>query len=122
MEATDKKHCIECKRPLLGRADKRFCDDVCRNSFNNRRNSETSNYMRVVNNALRKNRKILEEIYLGKPTLIDRWQLLERGYSFAFCTGMEWKKKGMIFYCYEYLIMVINEEKVSIRRKKLVSS
>lgn len=119
MEHSGQKLCIECKQPLKGRADKRFCDDICRNSYNNRRNSETNNYMRLVNNTLRKNRKILEEVYSGKPTLVDRWQLLERGYSFNFCTGMEWKKRGMLFWCYEFCIVVINEDKVSVRRKRV---
>ena len=61
METTNEKKCIECNKLLKGRADKKFCDDLCRNSYNNKLNSDTNGYVRNINNTLRKNRRILEE-------------------------------------------------------------
>lgn len=29
-------NCVECKKKIVGRSDKKFCDYVCRNNFNNR--------------------------------------------------------------------------------------
>ena len=60
MEAAD-KNCLECNKTLKGRVDKKFCSDLCRNSYNNKLNSDTNSYVRNINNILRKNRRILEE-------------------------------------------------------------
>lgn len=65
MESTEKT-CLACDKPLKGRLDKKFCDDYCRNNYNNRLNSDQSNYVRNVNNILRKNRRILEASILIK--------------------------------------------------------
>ncbi|MEY3426399.1 MAG: hypothetical protein RL679_1757, partial [Bacteroidota bacterium] len=51
--------CNECNRALSGRKDQKFCGDHCRNTFNNRQNEDATNYVRRVNNILRKNRRIL---------------------------------------------------------------
>jgi hypothetical protein len=53
------KGCEECGRSIMGRIDKRFCSDQCRNTFNNRLNGHATNYIRNVNRALRMNRRIL---------------------------------------------------------------
>ena len=56
--------CIECGRSFQGRSDKKFCTDACRNHFNNKQNADQMNYIRSVNNTLRKNRRILENLIL----------------------------------------------------------
>jgi hypothetical protein len=33
----------------------KFCSDVCRNAYNNKINKDSTNFMRNVNNKLRKN-------------------------------------------------------------------
>ena len=38
----------------MGRADKKFCSDGCRNSHNNTLNKDSSNLVRNINNRLRK--------------------------------------------------------------------
>ncbi|MFC0513526.1 hypothetical protein ACFFGT_04915 [Mucilaginibacter angelicae] len=36
------KTCLECGKPLgTGRSDRKFCNDICRTAFNNRRRLET---------------------------------------------------------------------------------
>lgn len=29
------KKCLECGEKIVGRADKKFCNDYCRNAYNN---------------------------------------------------------------------------------------
>ena len=58
----EKKVCLDCGETIKGRSDKKFCNDICRNSYNNKLNSDTTNYVRNVNNILRKNRRVLEEL------------------------------------------------------------
>jgi hypothetical protein len=47
-------------RKIVGREDKKFCSDGCRN--NNKINKDSTNFMRNINNKLRKNYRILSEL------------------------------------------------------------
>lgn len=99
----EKKKCPECGEPILGRSDKKFCSDMCRNSYNNKLNSDTNNYVRQVNNTLRKNRRILEEFLSENKTSVHKDKLIEKGFSFNYFTGTHTSKKGTFFYrCYEF--------------------
>jgi hypothetical protein len=53
------------RQSFKGRADKKFCDDYCRTNYNNQLKSCENNYVRNINNALGKNRRILEELLPG---------------------------------------------------------
>ena len=57
-----KKKCPECSDLIIGRTDKKFCSDGCRNSYNNRVNKDQKNLIRNINNRLRKNWRILESL------------------------------------------------------------
>ena len=56
------KSCLQCGDKISGRSDKKFCSDYCRNAFNNDQNRDVNNYVRNINNILRKNRRILAEL------------------------------------------------------------
>ena len=99
------KECLECGEPLKGRVDKKFCSDLCRNAYNNKQNSDTTNYMRSVNNILRKNRRILlEKVEQGKGKAnVHKEKLHEKGFNFHHITHTYKTKKGAVYYfCYEY--------------------
>ena len=49
------KKCPECGEKIIGRVDKKFCSDYCRNSYNNKINKDSKNLIRNINNRLRKN-------------------------------------------------------------------
>ena len=53
------KTCLECGEKIVGREDKKFCSDGCRNAYNNKINKDSTNFMRNINNKLRKNYRIL---------------------------------------------------------------
>jgi Ser-tRNA(Ala) deacylase AlaX len=98
------KECLQCNNELKGRSDKKFCDDQCRTAFNNKLKSDTT-FMRNVNNALRKNRKILEELIPPEEgkTKASRKRLEEKGFNFSYHTHSYTTKLGAIYYfCYEY--------------------
>ena len=59
------KLCLECEKSLIGRIDKKFCNDMCRNSYNNNLNKAANEYVRKVNVILRKNRRILSSLTKG---------------------------------------------------------
>ena len=120
METFEKK-CIECNKPLKGRADKKFCDDLCRNSYNNKLNSDSNGYVRNINNTLRKNRRILEETLPATEEMakITRSKMIEKGFQFKYFTHTYTNKKGnMYFFCYEYGYLLLEGDWVLIVKRK----
>lgn len=103
--AEESRLCLQCGKALKGRLDKKFCDDYCRNAYNNRLNSETSSTIRNINNALRKNRRLLAAVIpdggeLGK---CPRQSLAQQGFDFRYFTHQYQNKKGQTYnFCYEY--------------------
>lgn len=101
MDKTNK--CQECGEPVHGRVDKKFCSDMCRNSFNNRLNSDSNNHVRNINNILRKNRRVLEEFMQNADTAkTTRNKLQEKGFNFTYHTSIYTTKKGAMYvFCYD---------------------
>ena len=99
----EKKVCLECGEKIQGRADKKYCSDQCRNAYNNKLNSDANNFVRTVNNILRKNRRILAELNPEGKTSIHKDKLLERGFKFGYFTNVYTTKAGKAYhFCYEY--------------------
>ncbi|MGB5981386.1 MAG: hypothetical protein WBG46_04510 [Nonlabens sp.] len=92
------KTCPECGDPVKGRADKRFCSDYCRNVANNKLNKDSTSLMRNINNRLRKNWRILNELNPDSKTKTTRNKLLSMGFDFNFFTSIYTTKKGTIYY------------------------
>jgi hypothetical protein len=105
MPDSESKKCLQCERPIKGRTDKKFCDDYCRNAYNNSMKAPSYNLMRNINNQLAKNRRLLEETIptgeeMGKTT---KEKLLSKGFSLKYFTHTYANKKGNIyFFCYDY--------------------
>lgn len=94
--------CITCGDTLKGRADKIFCGDYCRNQHNNSLNRDGKNLVRNINNRLRKNYRILEEINVDNKTKATKEKLLRLGFSFEFFTSIYTTKTGSVyFYVYD---------------------
>jgi hypothetical protein len=70
------KLCACCGEALLGRVDKKFCDDHCRSSFNNSQQVGMNQKLKEINHFLKKNRmilcKILEEQKVGSTQILNR--------------------------------------------------
>ncbi len=99
---TVEKKCLECGDKIKGRADKKFCSDQCRISYNNRLNSDNTNLVRNTNNALRKNRRILLELNPSGKTKVHREKLMEKGFDFHYLTSLYNTKEGAVYhFCYE---------------------
>jgi|SRR6478672_11935465 len=97
------KLCLSCGKTVRGRTDKKFCDDYCRNNYNNQLKAGPTNLMRNINNALGKNRRLLEEL-LGNEDMVksNREKLLQKGFHFKYFTHQYNNKKGQTyFFIYE---------------------
>lgn len=115
------RNCLACDKPLRGRSDKKFCDDYCRNNYNNQLKSITTNQVRNVNNALGKNRRILEEILPEGEEMIKITQdrLLQKGFLFKYITHLYTTKTGKTYYyCYDYGYLPLDNGWYLIVRRK----
>jgi len=118
-EKTDKP-CLLCGKALKGRSDKKFCDDYCRAAYNNDLKSAANNYIRNVNNALGKNRRILENLLPDGEQVVkaSRDKLIEKGFQFKYHTHNYSAKNGnTYFYCYEYGYLPLENNRLLIVKR-----
>lgn len=92
------KTCLECSEKIVGREDKKFCSDSCRNAYNNKINKDSTNFMRNVNNKLRKNYRILTELNTEGKSKATRDKMLNKGFDFDFFTNILQTKTGNTYY------------------------
>lgn len=110
------RNCPECGQLFYGRSDKKFCGDYCRNYFNNKQNSDATNYIRNLNNILRKNRRILAELFLNKQTKVKMQKLTCDGFNFNYFTHISVKPNSkVIYYCYDYGYLPVRNNDVLIK-------
>lgn len=97
-----KRTCLECGEPLRGRADQKYCSDACRNAYNNRKLSSSTNYIRKINRILKKNHDILEALNPDGKTTTFRNALEKNGFNFDYYTNTYTTHAGRIYYfCYD---------------------
>ncbi|OXG05536.1 hypothetical protein BC749_101392 [Flavobacterium araucananum] len=92
------KTCLECSEKIVGREDKKFCSDSCRNAYNNKINKDSTNFMRNVNNKLRKNYRILSELNIDGKSKATREKMINKGFDFDFFTNILQTKTGNTYY------------------------
>jgi len=109
MKVKEKKRlCLHCNEPIIGRADKKFCDDQCRSSFNNKLNTDATNLVRNINNTLRKNRRILEQLNKTGKTKVLKDKLLTKGYNFKYHTHIYQTKDNAVYhFCYDQGLLAL---------------
>jgi len=114
-----KNNCLECGTRLLGRIDKKFCNDQCRSVYNNRENRISGDYFRKVNTILRKNRKILEKLMVGEKSKTTKEKLLINGFNFYYYTNIYSTQQGKNYYfVYELGYLELDNEEYALVRKK----
>ena len=92
------KVCLECGEKIVGREDKKFCSDGCRNAYNNKINKDSTNYMRNINNKLRKNYRVLSQLNVEGKAKATKSKLLSKGFDFDFMTNVLHTKSGNTYY------------------------
>lgn len=97
-----KKKCLECGEEFVGRSDKKFCADYCRNAYNNKVNTESKNLIRNTNNRLKRNYKTLSSLNTSGKTKIPKQKLTDLGFDFENFTSVYVTKAGSTyFYVYD---------------------
>ncbi|NSW94734.1 MAG: hypothetical protein HPY62_08520 [Bacteroidales bacterium] len=111
------KKCLDCGGSIRGRTDKKFCSDQCRNNYYNRLNRDSNNYVRNVHGLLRKNRRILADLYNEGKRKVHRDALFALGYNFNFFTHVIETSSGQKFnYCFEYGFTDLGDDFLELRQ------
>lgn len=117
-ELTMKKVCLDCGQALIGRADKKFCDDACRSHYNNRNAREEIATLRKVNNILKRNRRILEKLNPNGKIKVKQIHMLNEGFQFDYMTSIYETAKGDQYrFCYEYGYLILENGDVLLVRR-----
>jgi predicted nucleic acid-binding Zn ribbon protein len=119
---TSPKLCMACGKAIIGRADKKYCDDFCRNNYNNTIKADANNFVRNVVNALKKNRRILEELLPeGEEMLRCSADKLNRaGFEYRYHTHTYTNKKGDTYlFCFEYGYLQLEGNSVLIVKRNV---
>jgi predicted nucleic acid-binding Zn ribbon protein len=112
------KNCLECNEKIVGREDKKFCSDGCRNAYNNKMNKDSNNLMRNINNKLRKNYRILSDLNPEGKSKTTRSKLLSKGFDFEFFTSIYTTKTGNVYYfLYDQGYMALENESYVLVKK-----
>jgi len=101
----EEKSCTHCSKKLVGRTDKKFCNNYCRSSFHNDQLGNRTNYIRRINYLLQKNRQILAASYSIHPAKkpIPLSTLFIQGFSAMHFTHQEKNQRNDTFiFCYDY--------------------
>jgi len=115
----EKRYCLECGEPLRGRADQKFCSDVCRTAYHNKQHAEKNTVIRHVNSILRKNRNILEKLNPEGKAKVTKDKLIAEGFNLSYFTNTYTTKTGSTyFYCYDQGYLPIEGNKYILVRKK----
>ena len=113
------KTCLECGDKIIGREDKKFCSDGCRNAFNNKMNKDQNNLMRNINNKLRKNYRILCDLNPEGKTKTTLNKMSSKGFDFELFTSILKTKTGNTYYfVYDYGYMEIENEQYVLVKKE----
>jgi hypothetical protein len=113
------RFCLDCGEVLHGRADKKFCNDQCRNNYNNQLNSSSYNLVRNINNILRRNRRILEELNPTGKTKTTNKKLAAKGFDFEYHTRTYQTQNGKTYhFCYEYGYLPLDGDEVLLVKRE----
>jgi hypothetical protein len=85
---------------------------------------DNSRTIKQTDRILRCNRLVLQDLFLSarRPFKISRTRFTKLGFSFDFCTGVSHIGGKIIYHCYEYYYLAIDEIWYTIGRKDSINS
>lgn len=117
------RRCLECGEILMGRADKKFCNDQCRSAHYQRNNASSDSLIRSVNSQLKRNYNILKNLNKDGKTKVRRSTLIKEGFIFGLITGFYTTKENKTYYFVydqgylpienDYFVLVVNKDSES---------
>ena len=94
--------CLKCSKTIAGRTDKKFCDQYCKNSFNNQSQSVEEQFIKMINASIRKNRRILKTLSPQGKAIVRKDIAQQLGFDFNQFSSLYSFKQGVYYLCYDY--------------------
>ena len=110
------KNCLQCGQRLFGRRDKKFCNDFCRNTFNNQLNKENVEVIRITNNKLKKNHKILRSLLETNKEQITRTELELLGFDFNLVTSFDMSEGVVYRRVYDFVLTQKQDNSIEVKQ------
>jgi predicted nucleic acid-binding Zn ribbon protein len=115
----EQKLCLDCGTALRGRADKKFCDDQCRNNYNNKLKAEDNSFVKQVNRILARNRTILKTLNPEGKIKVQRDILAKAGFDFDYFTHhYTTQNANKYIFCYEYGYLPLEKNEVLLVKRE----
>ncbi|MAY83785.1 MAG: hypothetical protein CMP59_06580 [Flavobacteriales bacterium] len=95
------RRCNCCGEALLGRSDKRFCNDACRSQHYHLHHQKEREKISDINRILRNNRRILLEWRSTNEELTYKDKLLQKGFCFEYYTHFRELDDRKAYFCYD---------------------
>lgn len=107
------KNCLFCGKELIGRSDKKFCDDGCRNNYGYQRNKCDKDIVNKINKSLLYNRNVLKSIAKHGKKIVRVQILVNNNFNFDVMTGIYKTCKHHEYkLLYDYAYRYINDDEV----------
>jgi hypothetical protein len=107
------KTCLQCNDTFRGRSDKKFCNDYCRNAYNNQQKKSAPSHQRILHQRLQRNHALLCRYLPEKnvgPICINKNRLTNDGFVWRYCTESRLvNNRNVLYGCYEFRYFSLNE-------------
>lgn len=113
--------CKICSKPIVGRADKKFCSVKCKNYYHTNLRKATNTAVKHIDTILHRNRSILLEIMGKKRTTLktERATLDKKKFNFKYFTHMYVNSRGKTYYyVYDFSWMEFSDNEILIVKKQ----
>jgi hypothetical protein len=106
------RKCQECGAKLVGRADQKFCDSVCKTSYNNHKRAlavkSQPECIATIQKALLSNYRILTELR-KRGEQFSTLYLQDLGFKFRYLTSAVQQEGGLRCYCFNQCYLLGNQ-------------
>jgi hypothetical protein len=111
---SNSKKCISCRKVVIGRSDKKFCDSYCKSYYHYKKAlEEEPRFYNKVDNQLKLNRKILKNYNKAGKATVRSSVVLNEGFNPDFFTHYWKNKRGNVYlFVYEFGFLKKTEHNV----------
>ena len=106
-----KRKCLNCQEEIIGRSDKKYCNDYCKSNFNYEQNKKKENSLfKQIDLQLKLNRRLLRDFNRAGKSTIRKEKLEAAGFNPNYFTHFWKNSKGLVYlFCYEYGFLKLTE-------------
>jgi len=107
------KKCENCGAKVIGRTDKRFCDNECRTEYNNQKTREKVKQMPEciarIQKTIINNYNILTTLKSRSEQFFSKMYLMELGFSFRYVTSAIEQEGTIWYFCFNQAYIITGD-------------